>query len=261
MALIQWNIRGFTSNREQVRILFQEHDISAICLQETKLGNHSPNIGPNFIFYRSPPLIGARAQGGTGIIVHKSVNHRHVQLNTVLQACAVQIFTTKWITLCSVYLDPNLEDRLQDVHGNCRQLALNDLQSLLDQLPQPFILMGDFNAKHTLWGNSNCDRWGNLIEEFIDNNNVILMNDGSPTRHDVVHNTDSAIDLTICSSSLRLDYYWSVDDNSHGSDHWPIHMRYVRNLPSPCLPKWKTCEADWELYNKSTGVDCAVSDF
>ena len=52
-----------------------------------------------------------------------------------------------------------------------------------------------------------------------------------------------------------------MDDNSHGSDHWPIHMRYVRNLPSPCLPKWKTCEADWELYNKSTGVDCGVSDF
>ena len=135
MSLIQWNIRGFSANREQVRVLFKEHNISAMCLEETKLGNHTPNLGFNFSFYRSLPLIGARAQGGTGIIVHKSVNHRVVHLNSVLQACAIQIFTDKWITICSLYLDPTLENRLQDVHGNPRQLELNDLQFLINQLP------------------------------------------------------------------------------------------------------------------------------
>ena len=82
-----------------------------------------------------------------------------------------------------------------------------------------------------------------------------------PTRHDVVHNTDSAIDLTICSTSLRLDYHWSVDENTHGSDHWPIHLKYARNIPSSCLPKWKTCEADWELFDQSTKLDREFSDF
>ena len=172
-------MRGFSANSEQLRVLFKEHKVSAICLQETKLGNYSPNVGHNFVFYRSPPMIGMRAQGGTGILIHKSVNQNVVKLNTNLQACAVQIFTTKWITLCSIYLDPTLEDRLQDAGGNSRQLALHDLQSLVDQLPQPFVLMGDFNAKHTLWGGANCDRWGYLIEELIDND-IILMNDGSP---------------------------------------------------------------------------------
>ena len=85
--------------------------------------------------------------------------------------------------------------------------------------------MGDFNAKHNLWGESCCDRWGLIIEQLLDLNDVTLMNDGSPTRHDVFHNTDSAIDLTICSSSLRLDYQWAVDQNDHGSDHWPIHLK------------------------------------
>ena len=155
MALLQWNIRGFTSNREQVRVLFREHDISAMCLQETKLGDQTPNLGYNFFFYRSSPLIGARAQGGTGIIVRRSVNHRVVHLNSELQACAIQIFTGKWITICSLYLDPTLENRLEDAQGNPRQLELNDLQSLINQLPQPFILMGDFNAKDNLWGE--CD--------------------------------------------------------------------------------------------------------
>ena len=94
MSIIQWNMRGFLANREQIRVLFKEQNIAAMCLQETKLGNQSPNIGASYAFYRSSPLIGVRAQGGTGIVVHKSVNHRTVQLNTVLQATAVQIFTT-----------------------------------------------------------------------------------------------------------------------------------------------------------------------
>ena len=126
MSLIHWNIRGFSANGEQVRVLFKEHNLSAICLQETKLGDHTPNVGHGYSFYRSPPMIGTRAQGGTGIIVCKSVNHRVVHLNSVLQACAVQIFTNKWVTLCSLYLDPNLENRLQDGSGNRRQLELND---------------------------------------------------------------------------------------------------------------------------------------
>ena len=261
MSLLQWNIRGFVSNREQVRVLFKEYNLSAICIQETKLGDHTPNLGFDYSFYRSPPLIDVRAQGGTGIVVRKSVNHRVVHLNSVLQASAIQIFTDKWVTICSLYLDPSLENRLQDVQGCPRQLELYDLQSLIDQLPQPFILMGDFNAKHNLWGESCCDRWGLIIEQLLDLNDVTLMNDGSPTRHDVFHNTDSAIDLTICSSSLRLDYQWAVDQNDHGSDHWPIHLKYVKNIPSPCLPKWKVGEADWGLFNKSTEINRGVNDF
>ena len=261
MSLIQWNIWGFAANKEQVLILFKEHNIAAMCLQETKLGDVTPNIGSNFIFHRSPPLRGVRAHGGTGIIVNKSVNHQIVQLNTALQACAIQIFTTRWVTLCSLYLDPTLEDQLQDGSGNPRQLELDDIQNLIDQLPQPFILMGDFNAKHTLWGETHCDRWGYIIEELLDDNDVVLMNDGSPTRHDTFHGTDSAIDLSICTPSLRLDYQWSVDENDHGSDHWPIHLNYSRNIPSPCLPKWKTGEADWKSFNESTKVECEIREF
>ena len=150
MAICQWNMRGFNSNREQVRVLFREHNLAAICLQETKLGNVSPNCGHNFQFYKSPPPVGERAHGGTGIVLTRSVTQKVVQLDTILQACATQIFINKWVTLCSLYLEPGLESRLVDRAGNPRQLEVNDLQSLLDQLPQPFILMGDFNAKYTL---------------------------------------------------------------------------------------------------------------
>ena len=261
MSLVQWNIRGLYSNFEQIRIFFKEHDIVAICLQEIKLGNVTPNLGHSYVFYRSPPLPGVRAQGGSGIIVSKSVNHRVVNINTVLQASAIQIFTTKWITLCSLYLEPALENRLKDDSGNSRHLQLNDLQCLIDQLPQPFILMGDFNAKHRLWGENTCDSWGYIVEELLDDNDIILLNDGTPTRYDIFHNTSSAIDLTICSSSLRPDYQWSVDGDLHGSDHWPIHLKHLRNSPSPCLPKWKAGEGNWKTYRDNTKIDRSIDSF
>ena len=87
------------------------------------------------------------------------------------------------------------------------------------------------------------------------------MNNGSPTRNDVFLNTDSAIDLTICSSSVRLDYNWSVDEDNHDSNHFPVHLKPVRNISSSCRPKWKTSEADWKLFNKSTKVESDIRTF
>ena len=170
MALCQWNIRGFHSNREQVRVLFKEYNLAALCLQETKLNNINPNCGHNFNFYRSPPPVGERAHGGTCIITSKSIPQKVVQLNSILQACAIQVFIKKWVTLCSLYLEPGLETRLVDRDFNPRQLEVEDLQSLIDQLPQPFILLGDFNTKHTLWGEDRCDHRGLIIEELLDKN-------------------------------------------------------------------------------------------
>ena len=230
MSIIQWNIRGIRANQEQIRVLFRDADAAVICLQETKLGEAPFNPGINYVFYRSPPFIGIRAQGGTGFVVRKSVNHRVIPLNSMLQACAIQIFIDKWVTLCSLYLEPDLEDHLFDASGRSRQLKLDDLQELVNQLPPPYILMGDFNAKHTYWGDSVCDRWGNIISQLIDDNDVLLMNDGSPTRYDVHHNTFSAIDLTICSTAVRLDYQWSVDQDTHGSDHFTLRIKNVQNL-------------------------------
>ena len=82
MSIVQWNIRGLHANLEQVRILFKEANAKVLCLQETKLGDHSPSIGLNYALYRSPPFIAERSQGGTAFVVHKSLNHRPLLLQT-----------------------------------------------------------------------------------------------------------------------------------------------------------------------------------
>ena len=113
--------------------------------------------------------------------------------------------------------------------------------------------LSDFNAHNPSWGSKNLDNKGKVI----DRNDIALFNDGSMTFHNVYSNRFSALDLSI-SSSIHLDFHWSVNDYLSGSDHFPIHLRYAQNVPSELPPKWKVEEADWVKF--SDGVNL-VWDF
>ena len=84
------------------------------------------------------------------------------------------------------------------------------------------MLVGDFNGHNVLWGSNDNDPRGELIEDFIAKNDICLMNDKSNTYLDSGKGTFSSLDLSLCHPSLYLDYEWSVCEDQHGSDHFPI---------------------------------------
>ncbi|GFX80396.1 putative RNA-directed DNA polymerase from transposon X-element [Trichonephila clavipes] len=65
-------------------------------------------------------------------------------LHTSLQAVAVRIQSTSLITVCCFYLPPNTV-----IHQH-------DLNNLVDHLPAPFIILGDFHGHRTLWDLAIC---------------------------------------------------------------------------------------------------------
>ena len=90
-------------------------------------------------------------------------------LETTLQAFAVNISLNKTITVCSVYLPPS------------SPIDMKKLDHLINQLPKPFILMGDFNSHHTLWGCTDINDKGRTIEGFINEHDLVLLNDKTST--------------------------------------------------------------------------------
>ena len=132
--IIQWNCRGLRKNAENLKVLINEINAGIICLQETKLGTNDFNPGFNYDIFNSPPPISDHAKGGAAILISHALQHVVVDLNTTLQAVAVKVLLDKYITICSLYLPPDLH------------FSLDDLQSLVDQLPLPFLFLGDFNA-------------------------------------------------------------------------------------------------------------------
>ena len=244
--ILQWNCKGLRARTEELKVLIHDFNPGIICLQETMLGDSIFNPGLNFNVFNSPPPTGERAHGGASVIIHKSLQHSPIPLDTPLQAVALSVLLNRKISVCSLYLLPSLD------------FDLHDLQSLVDQLPVPFLLLGDFNAHSPLWGRQNLDNKGKVIEDLLDRNDIALFNDGSMIFHSVYNNRFCALDLSISSSCIHLDFHWSVNDYLNGSDHFPIHLRYAQNVPSESPPKWKVEEAHWIKF--SDGVNL-VRDF
>lgn len=215
----------------------KDYNPGIICLQETKLGGNRYNPGLNYNFYHSA-IPNDRSKGGASIIIDKSLLHSQVGIDTQLQAVAIQVISQKKFTVCSLYLPPD-----------CK-FSLTDLQHLVLQLPPPFLLLGDFNSHNSLWGGTFTDRKGRIVENFVDSEQLSLFNDGSATFFNVASGRSTAIDLSICSSEIFLDYTWSVNDYLYGSDHWPIHLRSAVNIPEPSFPKWNAKEANWSEFTE-----------
>ncbi|CAK1548758.1 unnamed protein product [Leptosia nina] len=144
--------------------------------------------------------------------------------NLCIVQCRDQSTNRKFF-LISVYIEP-------------RHDAFNTLANLehfvLDNPNASFIICGDFNGWHGLWGSKSNNSRGDLIFDFICNNNIIIHNTGnSPTFHTVTHRLprESIIDLTLTSNCSHIHLNnWSVNNNLIvSSDHFPITFNISLN--------------------------------
>ena len=235
--IIQWNCRGIKPRYEELLLLLTLLRPSVFCLQDTYLKPEDNFTFKGFKTYNHIHSDCLRASRGSSIFVHSSCPQRGIKLKTDLQAVAVSVTLEKEITLCSIYIPPSFA--IRPTH----------LNSLLQQLPSPFMLLGDFNGHNVLWGSKDNDPRGDLIEDFITQNEICLMNDKSNTFLDSGKGTFSALDLSVCHPSLYLDYDWSVCEDQHGSDHFPIVIESIKTLEEDHNPKWKLNKANWDLFH------------
>jgi ribonuclease HI len=184
-------------------------------------------------FHRVGPSLGGIPSGGVSIFVQNLVPHSPVDLRTHLQAVAVRVSLHRAVTVCTLYVPPR------------QALAGQDLEDLIRQLPEPFMLLGDFNAHNPLWGCSFRDVKGRTIEALVDTDLVCLLNDGSHTYLHQGNGSFSAIDLSLCHASLLLDYSWQVLDDQHGSDHYPIVISHQNPVLCSRVQRYQLARADW----------------
>ncbi|XP_064469998.1 uncharacterized protein LOC135384740 [Ornithodoros turicata] len=124
--------------------------------------------------------------------------------------CVVR-FRDVLLTVVSLYVPPS------------SALTKREVKHLLENLPPPFILVGDINAHHPLWGSRKTDAKGRIWSDVIDELDVCLLNDGSSTfmRRDF---TTDVLDVSICSKDVFRKASWSTDCDGRGSDHLPIYI-------------------------------------
>jgi len=123
-----------------------------------------------------------------------------------------------------------------------------DFYDLLQQLPLPILITGDFNSHSTLWGCAILDRQGKMVEDILIKHNLCILNDTSFTYIHPATASPSAVDLSICSPDIFLDMQRKTLDDLCGSDHYPISITYGSIETSSAIPSWKLCKADWTSF-------------
>lgn len=216
LKVLQWNIKGYLNNFSELQALIKTHKPQIISLQETHLkSDKNIPIPINYKLYISK--LTANSFGGSALIVHNSIQHKQINSDNTFDTVALTIQSKLKFTIFSTYISPNTtfnKKNIEDTFGISTS---------------PSLITGDFNSWHSSWGSIKNNKRGKIVNKFITQSNLILLNDGSPT-HYSTHNTFSHIDLTIASPILKINSSWQVYDDLSGSDHFPIITSLFCNL-------------------------------
>ena len=241
-TVIQWNIQSWRSNFCELKKLIQDFNPICLCLQETLMTDRSI-FGPSrYNVYHSSR---ARADGherGTALLIRADTQSQNIDLNSSLQVVARRVWIGRWYSICSLYLPHS-------------PVSENEILTLISQLPTPYIILGDMNARNELWGDTVTNQRGTMFENILLSNDISILNSQYPTHYHVQTGTSSIIDLALCSSDCLLDFNHRVTDDLRGSDHFPILIEFTAAEFIPLYPaRFKTERADWEEFYLQTSI-------
>ncbi|KAF0748692.1 putative RNA-directed DNA polymerase from transposon BS [Aphis craccivora] len=212
---IQWNINGFYKR------------------SETNLKNNPQQVS------KVTPNRCSQASGGVATFIKDTIDSENVPIISDLEAIATLVKFNKPLCICNIYIPDS------------KILTKQQLKNIIKQLPKPFVLLGDFNSRNTSWGCNYTDHRGHIVEEFLEEETLILLNNNEPTRHNVSNGNFSTIDLTISSINSTTLFDWKVLPAYSDSEHWPIEIQYQSHPEGKkCSTKWNLKNPIWELFSE-----------
>ncbi|GFX33303.1 CCHC-type domain-containing protein [Trichonephila clavipes] len=241
---------------DDVKDIIRQYHPVCVALQETFLKScHKTKIRRYGCVRKDTK--GSSVSGGVCIFTSLVVPSSALPLHTSLQAVAVRIHSTSLITVCCLCLPPNAVIHQQD------------LNNLVDQLPAPFVILGDFNGHSTLWGSVKTSPRGRQIEQVLSDHYLCLLNHEEPTYFHEPIRSFHTLDLAICSPSLFPNLNLSVEKDLYNSDHFPVILSHDSDTGGKTFPPtYSYSRADWALFTqlavipdamvKTESVDTAV---
>lgn len=245
--IIQWNTNGFFRRLPEIQQLIKTIEPSTICLQETNLlPKQNANLN-NFTIYRKDYEGGLRGSRGILTAVRNNYHSEPINIQTQLETIIVKVHLQAniLIHICNIYLPHD--------HFNA-----TDHEALLEQLPKPYLILGDFNAHHQMWGSLRNNTRGNANEKiYLKATDMCLLNEEQPTHLSLINGEFTSIDLSFSSNEIAPKLTWNAHQDLCGSDHFPIIIKFqTSKTASTHYPiRWKTGKANWEEYRELTKIE------
>ena len=185
---------GMNHKKDELLDLIHTCNATIIALQETKLSENFNIRIPNYNLLCKEGHYNHGPHGGVALYIHSDVPYNEIKLNTPCQAVAAEVFLFLKFSICNIYSSRS--------HALHHQL----LSDIYRQLTSPCLIVGNFNALQPPMGKC-FHRFERMnFRSFLSDNNLNILNDGSPTR--IADNSDTAIDLSLCSPSISFNFDW-----------------------------------------------------
>ena len=244
--ILQWNSRSIRSNKGDLEQLLHKNQIHIALISETWL-----KVGSTFSLsgYNVCRMDRDDGYGGVAILIKNDVSYK--QLNNITTLPGVECIGVTLI------LKANFKQNIYVIYKRPQVMITRQEWSLLfDDMQGNYIVGGDFNSHHLSWGSLVSDRGGTALLSAIEDKNLVILNDGSPTRLTAPGTAVSAVDLTLCSPSIASIINFKISTDTLGSDHFAIQITLTPPQNSlkehtniNTSPRWKLKNANWELYH------------
>jgi endonuclease/exonuclease/phosphatase family metal-dependent hydrolase len=239
LKIVAWNANGLCQHAQEINVFLNMNNIDIMLVSETHLTNKSKFNIRNYNIYQTNHPDGT-AHGGTAILIKSELEHNELAKysNEQLQATTIELKTnTGKLKISSIYCQPK--------HCNKKEIFL----TFFGTLGTRFLVGGDFNAKHTMWGSRLTSTKGRVLLQALQEKKIDFISTGEPTYWPADHSklpdlidffVSKGIDLKRCTINSCSDL---------SSDHSPISLTIhtvAQKIMKP--PKLSSNRTDWEKF-------------
>lgn len=247
---VQFNCNGIRGQRLHIQQIIIKYSPKFILLQELKIKKTDNIKFKGYTFISKFIDEDSQFKPSVGMLIKEGIIFSIIDTPNDICIIGIDTFNVVPISLFSFY----------DSARICK-LSEPNMKKIVELGKHKPLIMGDFNTKSSLWDRNVKSTWNDRrtkeLINFIDNSDLILMNDGSPTRISPVFNcNNSAIDLSLIHKDLISDFFWSVSNSTFGSDHIPtLVTSYNSNLNPHEHIIWNYKSSDWNKFNNVCNLE------
>ena len=246
IRLASWNARGVKNKKlEMQRSLLEEQKIDILGIQEAKLNKKDVFRLAGYNIFRD------KNRDQENIIV---IYNEKVKL-TEIRNIQNDNYALKEIKIHNIRNQPDIHVTFVYFWDSFKINGKEELEQIF-KLSNHSLIMGDMNAHDPLWGAEKRNNRGRSISEFINDNEIVLLNNNEPTRIPQKENeSPTLLDLALITYDLNTHIHCRVNRDTLGSDHLPVIIEstiLLENTATTNTLKFKYEKADWIHFREET---------